>query len=156
MKKTVVLAAALLALGAPPAAAQNAVRHELALQLLEAMHVPDQLQASVNASVAAQLQAPQMRGMEGVLRDFFARYITWNALKDPYADLYARQFTEDELRAMTAFYRSPAGQKLARSTPQLMREGAQLGERVVRAHQAELQQMIVDRLRPPPQQEKHP
>ncbi|MFL5540638.1 MAG: DUF2059 domain-containing protein [Longimicrobiaceae bacterium] len=146
MKPTILLLAALLALGARPAAAQEPLRHELALQLLEAMRMPEQIQASLATVAATQARMnPDLPGLGDLLREFLARYVTWDALKDEYADLYAGAFTEEELREMAAFYRTPAGQKLARATPQLSRLGAELGERVMRAHAAELQEMIARR-----------
>ena len=146
MKTTILLLAALLALGARPAAAQEPLRHELALQLLEAMRMPEQIQASLATVVATQARMnPDLPGLGDLLREFRARYVTWDALKDEYADLYAGAFTEEELREMAACYRTPAGQKLARATPQLSRLGAALGERVMRARAAELQEMIARR-----------
>ncbi|MFL5386640.1 MAG: DUF2059 domain-containing protein [Longimicrobiaceae bacterium] len=146
MRTTTVLLAALLALGARPAAAQEPLRQELALQLLEAMRVPEQIRASMALVAATQARMnPDLPGLEALLREFLARYVTWDALKTEYAGLYAGAFTEEELREMTAFYRTPTGQKLARATPQLSRLGAELGERVMRAHAAELEEMIARR-----------
>jgi hypothetical protein len=146
MKATILLLAALLALGARPAAAQEPLRHELALQLLEAMRMPEQVQATLAHVAATQARMnPDLPGLGDLLREFLARYVTWDALKDEYAELYAGAFTEEELREMAAFYRTPAGQKLARATPQLSRLGAEIGERVMRAHAAELQEMIARR-----------
>jgi hypothetical protein len=146
-KPTLVVLAALLALGARPAAAQETLRHELALQLLEAMRMPDQIQASVATVAATQARLnPDVPGLQEVLRDFLARYVTWDAMKEEYAEIYAGAFTEEELREMTAFYRTPTGQKLARSTPQLTRLGAELGERTLRAHAAELDQLLARRI----------
>jgi hypothetical protein len=146
MKKTTVLLAALLALGARPAAAQEPLRQEMALQLLEAMRVPEQIQASMALVAATQARMnPQIPGLEELLREFLARYVTWDTLKNEYAALYAGAFTEEELREMTAFYRTSTGQKLARATPQLSRLGAEIGERVMRAHAADLEEMIARR-----------
>jgi|SRR5215213_9033264 len=149
--KTIVVLAALLAAGARPAAAQETLRHELALQLLEAMRMPDQIQASVATAIATQARLnPDLPGLQEVLHEFLARYVTWEAMKDEYAEIYAGAFTEEELREMAAFYRTPAGQKLARSTPQLTRLGAELGERTLRAHAAELDQMLARRMEAAP------
>ena len=146
MKPTTVLLAALLAVGARPAAAQEPLRHELALQLLEAMRMPEQIQASLATVAATQARMnPDLPGLGDLLREFLTRYVTWDALKNEYAELYAGAFTEEELREMAAFYRTPTGQKLARATPQLSAMGAQLGERVMRAHAAELEEMIARR-----------
>ena len=45
--------------------------------------------------------------------------------------LYARYFTAEELRAMTAFYRTPVGLKMMQTMPQLMGESMQISQRVV-------------------------
>ena len=36
-----------------------------------------------------------------MLREFLARYVTWDALKEEYAERYAGAFTEEELREMS-------------------------------------------------------
>jgi uncharacterized protein len=148
MKKILLAAAALVVASAAPAGAQLPASHrEAAMDLLVAMRVPETLQASMNAALQSQLQGnPQMRAVEPVLRDFLAKYITWDALKDQYADIYANAFSEDELREMAAFYRTDTGQKLARLTPALLRQGIELGDRAVQQHLPELQQMIEQRL----------
>jgi hypothetical protein len=147
MRLTIVVLVALLGWGARPAAGQETLRHEMALQLLEAMRMPDQVQATLAGVVATQARLnADVPGLQAVLREFLGRYLNWNALKDGYAEIYAGAFSEEELREMTAFYRTPTGQKLARATPQLSRLGAELGERTLRAHAAELDQMIERRL----------
>lgn len=152
MKRVSILVLALTAgvtCAAPRAAAQEPTpgQRAAAAELLEAMHISAALDASINTMMEVQIQSmPALREVEPVMRDFFRRYMGWEALKDQYAEIYARAFTEEELRQFTAFYRTPAGQKLASATPQLMREGAALGERTVQEHMGELQQMILEHL----------
>jgi uncharacterized protein len=152
MKKipTLVLAlVAALTCAAPRAAAQEPTpgQRAAATEMLESMHIAATLEASVNTMLEAQLKTnPMLREMESVMREFLGRYMSWNALKDQYADIYARSFTEAELREITTFYRTPTGQKMAQATPRLMQEGAALGERMVQEHVGELQQMIMDHL----------
>ncbi|SDH32886.1 MULTISPECIES: DUF2059 domain-containing protein [unclassified Duganella] len=45
--------------------------------------------------------------------------------------LYARHFSADELKQITAFYRSPVGAKMLNLMPQLMGEGMQVGQQIV-------------------------
>lgn len=45
--------------------------------------------------------------------------------------LYARTYTADELKQITAFYRTPVGSKMLASMPKLMSEGMQIGQQVV-------------------------
>jgi hypothetical protein len=140
------ICALLLALtlgAAAPAAAQDPLRHELALQLLEALHTPQQLQASVDAMLSSQLgDNAEARALEPVMRRFFARYFTWDALRDSYADIYAAELSAGDLRDLAAFFRTPVGQRYAAASPRLLQASAALGERMVEAHRAELMQMI--------------
>lgn len=43
------------------------------------------------------------------------------------AQIYANHFTLDELKAIDAFYQSPAGQKIVSETPKIFQETAPLG-----------------------------
>lgn len=140
-----------VALAAAPARAQpSAEQRAAATELLMAMHVPEVLDASVQQMLDQQIRAaPELQGVQDVMREFARRYVSWEALREQYVDIYAGSFTEDELRQMTDFYRSEVGQKLARATPRLMAEGADLGQRAVQAHRAELEQMIRARLSQP-------
>lgn len=145
------LAALVLALtlfAAPARAQSSPEQRAAATELLVAMRAPEMLESSIRGMLDAQLRnAPELAGVQDVLREFVARYVSWEALREQYVEIYARSFTEDELRQMTDFYRSDAGQKLARAAPRLMAESAALGERAVQEHRAELQQMILARLR---------
>jgi hypothetical protein len=49
------------------------------------------------------------------------------AMLDDFAALYAEKFTLDELRQVTAFYKSPAGAKFVKAVPELIQAGAQIG-----------------------------
>lgn len=147
--KKLLLALALAAAAATAAPAQTVPaptpgQESAALVLVDAMNMQVTLQQSLDTMLEMQLQQnPQLRPLEGVMREFFSRYMSWDRLRGDYARLYARTFTEAELRAMTVFYRSPVGQKMARVTPQLMAEAAKLGEQAVQANLPELQQMIM-------------
>lgn len=45
--------------------------------------------------------------------------------------IYARNFTADELKQISAFYRTPVGAKMLAKMPQLMGEGMQVGQQIV-------------------------
>lgn len=159
MKKPFAAAVALaLVLAAAPARAQASPElRAAATELLMAMRAPEMLEGSVRTMLDAQLRStPELQGVQDVLREFVARYVSWEALREQYVEIYADAFTEDELRQITDFYRSDAGQKLARSTPRLMAQSAALGERAVLAHRAELQRMIVARLQQQQRQQQPP
>ncbi|KWT66879.1 hypothetical protein APY04_2286 [Hyphomicrobium sulfonivorans] len=59
---------------------------------------------------------------------FMQRMLSYRqAMLDDFAKMYADRFTLEELRAVTEFYRSDAGQKFIKAMPELMQQGGQLG-----------------------------
>lgn len=91
-------------------------------------NVPDEKKAKFNEIMGA----------------FMNKYMNWELLKDQMAALYAQEFTEKELKDLTAFYLSPLGKKLNKKQPLLFQKGADMGRQTVAAHQAELQQLMQD------------
>ena len=154
MKRTpaLVLALCLALFTAGRAAAQPTESHRAAaIELLETMHISETLQTSINTMMEVQLRGnPELRVVEGVMRQFLNKYLSWESVKNDYGAMYASHFTEEELRQLTAFYRTPVGQKLTAATPAIMAEGARMGERMVQEPSAELQQMIMDHLQSQP------
>ncbi|MFA5902155.1 MAG: DUF2059 domain-containing protein [Hyphomicrobium sp.] len=49
------------------------------------------------------------------------------AMLEDFAVIYAQRFTAEELNAVTAFYRSPTGEKFIAAMPEMMQAGAQIG-----------------------------
>ncbi|MBK0380155.1 DUF2059 domain-containing protein [Mucilaginibacter segetis] len=77
-----------------------------------------------------------------VMNKFMNKYISWDILKDQLASLYAQEFTEKELKDLTAFYNTPLGRKLNSKQAILFQKSALLGQQAVQSHQAELQAML--------------
>jgi hypothetical protein len=65
--------------------------------------------------------------IDGVFRD----PAVMDKLIQETAEMYARQFTADELRQFAAFYKTPAGAKMATAMPQVLVQSGQINERVV-------------------------
>ncbi len=112
-------------------------------ELFTVMHLAETFQQGLEQAVRTQLDAqPSLRPMEGVMRAFFARYMSFDAMRDGFARIYLDAFTELEVRQMTAFYRTPVGRRAVQEVPDLMRRGGQIGTEQVRAHQSELLEMV--------------
>nr|WP_262904578.1 DUF2059 domain-containing protein [Hymenobacter lucidus] len=56
--------------------------------------------------------------------------------------LYAKEFTEKELKDLTKFYETPVGQKFVTRQAFLMQAGMELGQRRVQENLPELQRAI--------------
>lgn len=112
--RTLLLSCALLAvLGAPDTRA--AEPREAALEMIEAMRSlpkppPD---------LARELERVFRSVEDDELRELVASELDENAFKQVLATLYSRYLSVEEMQEVTAFYRSPAGQKLAEAQPEV-------------------------------------
>ena len=86
---------------------------------------------------------PMLEGKKSVMQAFFKKYMSWSALKDDYVKIYQSEFTENEIKDMIAFYRTPTGKKLADKSGVLAMKGSQMGQQKVQEHITELQQMLM-------------
>jgi hypothetical protein len=66
---------------------------------------------------------------------------------DAVVAVYARNFTPDEMRQVTAFYRGPAGQKLLDKMPVIMRDTMAVGQQFGQAIAGELRTKMIEELR---------
>ena len=87
-------------------------------------------------------QNPQLAPHNAIVKTFITKHMNWSILKDDVINLYVQAFSEDELKQLTTFYRTPVGQKAADKMPQLADAGVQLGITRLRANREELDQMI--------------
>jgi hypothetical protein len=116
---------------------------QAALALFEVMELRELLDQSVATALENALRInPSLRPFEGVMREFFRRYMSLEAIAEPMAELYVESFSELELRQMTWFYGTDVGRRAVAEMPGLMRRGGELGEALVAEHEAELQESI--------------
>jgi hypothetical protein len=66
---------------------------------------------------------------------------------DGAASLYATNFTLEELRAIDAFYRLPAGQKFLQRSPAITQQGIQIGQDASRKAAEDLRTRLTELLR---------
>jgi len=87
-------------------------------------------------------QHPQLAPQREVLQRFLTTYFTWESVKEDTISAYTHEFTEQELKQLTAFYKTPLGRKASDKLPKLAFVAAEIGLNHVQEHQAELRQMI--------------
>src|ERR1035437_650897 len=66
------------------------------------------------------------------MMEMMAQELSWNKMKDDYIALYAETFTEDEMKGMIAFYKSPAGQAFTKKHPELSKRSMELSRKLIR------------------------
>ncbi|MFL6373873.1 MAG: DUF2059 domain-containing protein [Pyrinomonadaceae bacterium] len=73
--------------------------------------------------ILIKLMDESMADVSAKSKEFFAKQFSFDKfVNDVFVPVYAHHFTDDELRDLIAFYKTPTGQKLVRETPQMMVE----------------------------------
>lgn len=68
--------------------------------------------------------------MENVM-DLVTNEMSWDKVKEEYITLYAETFTEQELKDIIAFYKTPSGQALIKKQPEVMKRSMQLSQKMM-------------------------
>jgi hypothetical protein len=143
MTRVLLLVAAAMLFLVQSAAADEASHRQAAEDFMIASNVNVAMDAATTQMLDLQIkQNPAIAKLKDVMRAFLTKYISYAAIKEDLMTIYCEEFTEEELKAMAAFYRTPVGKKCAQRVPVLMAKGSQLGMKRVQDNQAELQQMI--------------
>lgn len=133
-------------------AASHAADAERFLQLAQA----DKLVAPVYAQVQqmfaqrfAESGAPQSK--RAMLESYQAkanatldRAVGWEQIKPDMIELYTRNFDEQEMQDLLAFYQSPLGRKVLEKMPMLTAQSAQLTQRKLEAAVPQVNKLLAD------------
>ncbi len=132
-----------LATAAASAFADENSHRAAAEEVLTLCNTEKVMQAALDTTLGAQLKAnPALEPVKDVMKAFFAKYLSYAAVKEDLISLYVTEFTEAELKELAAFYRTPTGKKSIEKLPVLFQKGSDIGTKRVQEHLPELQQMI--------------
>ncbi|WP_426490782.1 DUF2059 domain-containing protein [Hymenobacter sp. 102] len=126
----------------------SASQRKAAEELLAATNAEKNLTTSIDRMLAMQIeQNPGMKTVEPEMRAYITKYMSWSAMKEDMVQLYAREFTEKELKELAKFYQTPIGRKTIDKMPQLMAASMEIGQRRMQEHLPELQQAIAEKMK---------
>lgn len=145
MKKftALLLAGSLLFCAGAPASAQDDNRRKLVEELLILTNVKENVQelsqrlkdmqmAQIEQMDLPPEKAEEARQLQDQIMTILFEELSWDQMKEDFIELYASVFTEEEIKAMLGFYRSPAGQKLNRKMPEIMEKSMVISQKHVR------------------------
>jgi len=120
MIRKLLIAAALLA--AAPAAAQPSAEHaQAAREVLEVSRTRESFARGFELGMASEMaQTGELPPeMVATIRRLFDEHFKWKELEPEFIRMYTDIYSLDELRQLAAFYRTPLGQKMAETAPEL-------------------------------------
>ena len=144
MKAVLPLLLAALVLFHPTVVRADTASHRAAAEaLLNLMDMDKMMSQSVDQMLQIQIkQNPALAQYEKQMRDFLTKYLSWASMKDDMLNIYTTEFSEDELKQLTAFYQTPLGKKTVQKMPALMQKGAEMSQKRLQEHLPELQAAI--------------
>ena len=118
------------------ARADEDTRTLLAQQVLELAYSPNNLRDSFAGFLEPALDAMKRDGMPDAARDevrkafteWFDQEVKWSEIEPKLVQIYAHDFTEEELRTLLAFLDKPLGQKVMAKLPLVMQDGSLAGQ----------------------------
>lgn len=136
MRKLIVPALLAILASVFPVGAQEQSRRALAEEL---MNVTDaRSMFDKNISIMREMlkeQTAPVKGEQEASKDrtfeVISRYLTWDKMKDDFISVYTEIFTEDEMKGMIAFYRTPSGQALLKKQPLLLQRTMEVSQKWV-------------------------
>lgn len=134
-----------------PAPAENLAA---ARELVQVMKATDQFKALL-PTIFEGLKPAFVQGRPELAKDYDAimpiviegASQRLNSLADMLAGIYAQNFSVDELHNLTAFYRSPTGQKLLERQPVIARASMAAGQQFGQTLVADLREKIAEELK---------
>ncbi|WP_164513439.1 DUF2059 domain-containing protein [Thiosocius teredinicola] len=76
--------------------------------------------------------------------DLLKQEMRWEKLEPHYVQIYVDVFSEDELRDLIAFYRTPLGQKMLEKMPQIMQASLAISQQQMRDILPQIQSLGVE------------
>ena len=83
-----------------------------------------------------------MDGYKSFLSNFTKKYLSWGAIKEDVAALYARHYTVKEIKDIKAFYLTTTGQKSLKIMPQIAVESMKITQSKLIPHMGEMEEAI--------------
>lgn len=89
-------------------------------------------------STRGRLSAADSAAAMPQVQKWLDRYLPWSDLEPDLERIYAAHYTEEEMQAIAAFLRSPAGRKMAAVAPSIFQESARVSQSRAMIHLPEL------------------
>ena len=127
--------------------------HKLGEQLADVTGAQKVLEENFMASIDAAMQSMKggspglLKAIKEATQVYYSEHYRWEELRPIFGRAYSAEFTDDELKALIAFYESPLGRKAADKLPASSKVAAQVVAEQMKDKVPQLQATLVDLVR---------
>lgn len=145
--KKLLMTLALLVFSALPAAAQpepSAGEAAAVRDLLEASRTRENFIKAMELGMEQGGMGELTPGVRQVLREFMEENFRYEDLEPEFIRVYAQAFTEQELRDLAAFYRTPLGQRVVETLPEITAASQRIAMERMQTLMPQLMQAVME------------
>ena len=97
------------------------------LELLDTMQFEKTINQSIDCSIEMiKKMVPEGDKTEEIIAKFFTQLFKMESMREKMVEIYSEIYTEEEIKDMTAFYKSKTGQKVLEKMPEIMQRSMEL------------------------------
>lgn len=150
MKKLLMMLAVALC-AAVPAAAQEPTASEAAAvrELLEVSRTRENFIRAMELGMEQGGMGEMTPEVRRVLREFMDEHFRYEDMEPEMIRMYAELYTEEEIRGMTAFYRTPLGQRMVETLPELSAASQRIAMERLQSVMPQLMQRLMEAMQAP-------
>jgi hypothetical protein len=138
---TFILSLAALGLLVQPAFADDASQRALASQLIDLLRGKDTMRQGIESVFDNVIESMHQHGMpqagvdeiKAAVDKWYDAEINFEDIRPKVVDVYVKTFTEDDLKQIIGFYQTPAGEKMLKEMPDVMKTGAAIAQDYTKA-----------------------
>lgn len=127
---------AVIGLSIKPAMADLASERVLAGKLIDMTNGKESMRTGFNTVIDGVIDNMQAHGLpqagvdeiKAAVSKWYDTEINFDEIRPKMVEVYVKDFTEDDLKAIVAFYESPVGQRAIKVMPTAMRDGAMVAQ----------------------------
>lgn len=151
MKKLLMMLALALCAAVPAAAQPEPSPGELAAvrELLEVSRTRENFIKAMELGMEQGGMGELTPEMQRVLREFMDEHFRFEDMEPEFVRLYTDLYTEEEIRGMTAFYRTPLGQRMIETLPELSAASQRIAQERLQAVMPQLIERIMEVMQDP-------
>jgi len=125
----------------------KAAKIEELLVVMKADKLVDQIFDQMNSVLMGQLGGAGdgksiMSEVQPQLMAAIRRRMSWDKMKPQYVRIYGESFTEEEVSAMVAFYKTPAGRSMLEKLPVVMQKSMEIVQPIMKDLTPEIQRIV--------------
>ena len=150
MKRILMILA--LVVAAVPAAAQpepSASEAAAVRELLEVSRTRENFIRAMELGMEQGGMGEMTPEVRRVLREFMNEHFRFEDMEPEFIQMYSELYTEEEIRGMTAFYRTPLGQRMIETLPELSAASQRIAQERLQAVMPQLIQRLMEAMQEP-------